>query len=438
MNENMLSEVVLQEKEHEKMSRDYKKFIVAYFFSTIADVLYIVVSTTFIYFLTDSLTLASIPIVLAMIAYSLGSLLTNKVILLYPNIKALYLISTIIILVLTLLFLLNLIFLTDSLVFYYCLVFLIPIFRGVNAALNFPIIPLIEKNEVKGNSILAVVRNLVNLIGWGIGGALVSWIGEVKVMVIVIFLILCSVISFSIINSNILNKENNPDGEDPVKLKKISDIFTPLTNIFKNKTLRMVFTSEFFFLLGGGIWTGTILLAYVIEVLEKNETWWGYLVATYMVGATIGGFIVLRVNKFVKKHLVSLMFASGIVFCAVTVLFTINHTFFLAATLFLIFGIPANLKEVSQVSIMQNEGVGSTSKRVEIFSVYNVMDSLIHGLSIMILSNIADFFSVQHSFLVALGFYILATIIILNYLIRPKDGKLQKGTKMVEYSKKSW
>lgn len=402
------------------VSPNYKKFIISYLLATIADVLYIVVSTTFIYFLTESLTLASLPVVLAMISFSIGSILTNKIVLLYPNIKSLYLISRVVILILMIFFLFNLMLFSSSLVLYYILVFLIPIFRGINVSLDFPIIPLIERNEVKGNSILAITRNTVNLIGWGIGGALVSWIGGSNVVVIIIGLILLSIIPFMLINGTALNIENETSNVIK-KSKQIINIFKPFVNIFSNKTVKIVFISEFFFLLGGGIWTSSILLAYVIEILGKSETWWGYLLSLYMFGAIIGGILVLKVNKLVKNYLLLSILLSGFMYCVVTLTFAFNNFFWLAGMIFMIFGIPENLKEVAQASIIQKAGVGSTNKRVELFSLYNVMDSLVHGLSIVLLSNIADLFGVQNAFLLALVFNSVATLIVLKHFLKNKQ-----------------
>ncbi|MGW6084428.1 MFS transporter, partial [Bacillus subtilis] len=350
------------------MKNNFLKFILSFNFSTLSDTLYIVVATTYIYFLTDSLTLASLPVVLAMIAFSGGSFFVGWFLSLTSNLKKLYLISSIIKLVLLLMFFIVLYI--NNLSLYFLVITLIPFTSGINQSLNYSIIPIVEDDNVKGNSTLTITRNLINLIAWSSGGMLVSLLNYNYVTIISIILLLLSIIIFSTLDKNKLYLANY----QPKKQKKNSKSILKL--ILKNKKLKMLFISEVFFLLGGGIWTSSFILAYVINVLHRNEVWWGYLTATFLCGSIIGGLVVLRLNNFLKKRLLFSLLIASIFYSVVVLGYILNSSFFIAALLFLLFGVPTNLKEVAQVTIIQNNA-GNTENKVKLFSLYNVMDSVI-------------------------------------------------------------
>ncbi|CAM4127470.1 MFS transporter [Bacillus subtilis] len=391
------------------MKNNFLKFILSFSFSTLSDTLYIVVATTYIYFLTDSLTLASLPVVLAMIAFSGGSFFVGWFLSLTSNLKKLYLISSIIKLVLLLMFFIVLYI--NNLSLYFLVITLIPFTSGINQSLNYSIIPIVEDDNVKGNSTLTITRNLINLIAWSSGGMLVSLLNYNYVTIISIILLLLSIIIFSTLDKNKLYLANY----QPKKQKKNSKSILKL--ILKNKKLKMLFISEVFFLLGGGIWTSSFILAYVINVLHRNEVWWGYLTATFLCGSIIGGLVVLRLNNFLKKRLLFSLLIASIFYSVVVLGYILNSSFFIAALLFLLFGVPTNLKEVAQVTIIQNNA-GNTENKVKLFSLYNVMDSVIHAGSIVILGRIADLYGIVSSF--GLSFVLCSVGLLIMLIYYPK------------------
>lgn len=97
--------------------------------------------------------------------------------------------------------------------------------------------------------------------------------------------------------------------------------------------------------------------------------------------------------------------------------YILNSSFFIAALLFLLFGVPTNLKEVAQVTIIQNNA-GNTENKVKLFSLYNVMDSVIHAGSIVILGRIADLYGIVSSF--GLSFVLCSVGLLIMLIYFPK------------------
>ena len=118
--------------------------------------------------------------------------------------------------------------------------------------------------------------------------------------------------------------------------------------LWRNPTLRIVTMMDMIEGIAGTIWVGAITLVYVKEVLHQGEAWWGFINASYYIGAIAGGSLILLLSSFIQKNLIPCMAVGSAVFSLLTLWYGLNSIPIMALILCISMGPAYQLRDVAQ------------------------------------------------------------------------------------------
>ncbi|MFD1780805.1 MFS transporter [Fredinandcohnia salidurans] len=367
----------------------------------LADVVYVMVITTFIYQETSSALIASLfPLfqsLATLIAGFISPLLYRKFSYskLFVNLQCLKAI------LLTLL-LLGFGQITDHIYVLLLFVLVISFLAGLGGPLLNSVIPKIvpKDNLVKANSFISITTQSVQIAGYSFTGfAVINW-GHSPTLtfniVLFWFAVLCLLITTRYISESVeVQKQNQSKWE----LMKEGWIL-----LWRNRTIRMVTLMDVIEGMAGSIWIGAITLVYVKEALNQGEQWWGFINASYYIGSILGGIITLSLAKKIQKHLIVSMAFGSLFFSIFTLIYGLTSLPFLALILCVLMGPAYQIRDVAQQTAFQ---VNIQPEHLpKVYASQGILLSIVSGISIFLMGFIADFIGIR-------VVYILGSILIL-------------------------
>ncbi|MDE9753168.1 MFS transporter [Staphylococcus delphini] len=384
------------------MKKSFKILLLAESCADFADVLFKVAVISNMYVITHSvIATSSIPVIIGVSTFVSSfflPVLTRKLrlneILLYTQFT-----KTI---ALTCLFLWMITFNSHMIGVTYSLVTVISLMDGFAGPTSAALIPRYATNLTRANSILTVSHETIEVIGWGIGGVLVLLIGlHQTLMFTVILFWLASLILLYLPQVNIKIVEN----ETPM-----DSIFKGWKHIIAHRQLKLILGINTFEIIANSIWVSSIILAFISVVLDKSESYWGYINTLYSIGIILGGWGILKFSNAMTQHKPLWIFIS-LILTALTLalsLIFIDAISFLIATLFI--GFFSQLKEIPETILIQ-ESV-EEDILVHIYAVMEVLNTLIFSISIFIMSGLAEIMPVQNVFWVTVVLILIEAIIV--------------------------
>lgn len=373
------------------MNKRYFIFLLSFLFSILSDSLYVVATMSIIYKKTNSVLLSSLSIVVAMVGYSLGCLLINKVISsLLP--KSIFTYNRCIRIFLLLILLLSSSY-NISIILLLIIVFLIPIFTGMDSVLEYAILPKFGEDYTKLNSLMSLTRNIGEMSSWAIGGILVALLGENITFIISMLLLILSVILIQYIY--LPNIKSTKSAQDKKKLDKKS-----FSIILHNKINKRVFAMDFFDLLTTGLWSSAVLLEIIIIKYNSDRITWGISYALYLLGGIIAGIIIYKWSYYFEKISSSVLIISSIIYIIIISILMSTDSIIMLFILLFILGFPEQGKEVTQVSLLQNNN--NEDEMIRVFSTYNIFQTVLFSVSTVLIGYLVDEFSINFAFIFCL------------------------------------
>ncbi|HEC2152837.1 TPA: MFS transporter [Staphylococcus delphini] len=384
------------------MKKSFKILLLAESCADFADVLFKVAVISNMYVITHSvIATSSIPVIIGVSTFVSSfflPVLTRKLrlneILLYTQFT-----KTI---ALTCLFVWMITFNSHMIGVTYSLVTVISLMDGFAGPTSAALIPRYATDLTRANSILTVSHETIEVIGWGIGGVLVLLIGlHQTLMFTVILFWLASLILLYLPQVNIKIVEN----ETPM-----DSIFKGWKHIIAHRQLKLILGINTFEIIANSIWVSSIILAFISVVLDKSESYWGYINTLYSIGIILGGWGILKFSNAMTQHKPLWIFISLILTAstlALSLIF-IDAISFLIATLFI--GFFSQLKEIPETILIQ-ESV-EEDILVHIYAVMEVLNTLIFSISIFIMSGLAEIMPVQNVFWVTVVLILIEAIIV--------------------------
>jgi MFS family permease len=356
----------------------------------LADVIYIMVITTFIYDQTGSALIASLfPLFKAMSVLIAG--FTSP--LLYEKFRFSKLLIVLQVLKAVLVIILLLGFGSITAHIYVLLIFvlLISFIEGAGNPLLFSVMPqIVSRDElVKANSLLSITIQSAQIAGYSFTGFVVIYLGHHITLSFNAGLLMISIISLYIM-SRYLRNTPEPKNEKQSKWSVIKEGWVLL---WRNRTLRVVTMMDVLEGIAGSIWIGAITLVYVKEALHQGENWWGLINASYYVGSIIGGICTLFLAKFIQKHLILSMAIGSFLFSIFTLIYGLTSFSVLALVLCVAMGPAYQIRDVAQQTAFQTNI--EATKLPKIYASQKILLSVVTSLSIVIVGFIADFIGIR-------------------------------------------
>ncbi|CAM3961239.1 MFS transporter [Mesobacillus zeae] len=281
---------------------------------------------------------------------------------------------------------------SKSMVIYFVLSGLISLLDGVAAPITSSLTPkIVEKSElIKANSFLAIVTQTVQVAGWPAGAILISFAGADKAVMLTLALYVIS--SFCIFFIQIYGSESM------APLKPRGSFLSGWKALWAFPAIRSIALMEFFTLIAGGVWVAAVLYIYV-EELGAGEEWWGYINSSYFIGTIFGGYLAYRWSKILENHLPAVMILSSLAIAVLTATFGLTRLPTAALVLSALCGIPYQLKEVANNTIIQFRSPDDLVAKI--YSSMAVVINLTFGFSVLLIGWIAETFGVRNAFLFA-------------------------------------
>lgn len=238
---------------------------------------------------------------------------------------------------------------------------------------------------VKANSSLSVTSQSLQIAGYTFTGFLVVRFGHMPTLIMSCVLIWVSVFSLWIAARSMKAKEPAAAGRAKPSWEVIREGWFYL---WRNPTLRIVTMMDMIEGIAGTIWVGAITLVYVKEVLHQGEAWWGFINASYYVGAIVGGLLMLLLSSFIQKNLIPCMAVGSAVFSLLTLWYGLNSIPIVALILCIAMGPAYQLRDVAQQTALQS----SVNQEMlpKIYASRDILLSTVTSLSIAIIGLVAD------------------------------------------------
>ena len=270
----------------------------------------------------------------------------------------------------------------------YLFVVAISILDGFAAPVSYAIVPRYATDLGKANSALSMSGEAVQLVGWGLGGLLFATIGLLPTTFIILILyIISSFLMLFLPNAEVEVLESETNLEILLKGWKL---------VARDPRLRLFVSANLLEIFSNTIWVSSIILAFVTELLNKTESYWGYSNTAYSIGIIISGLIAFRLSeKFLALKWESILFS-----LIAMVIVTLTILFFPNAQMFLVFsalvGMLSQLKEVPE-SVFLQETV-EENNLVNVYSVLEVISTLAFSVFVLLMSYITESFGISISF----------------------------------------
>ncbi|KZE69104.1 MFS transporter [Fictibacillus phosphorivorans] len=390
-----------------------KKSFYYYWFSatsiSLADVIYIMVITTFIYQKTESAFLAAIFPLIRAVANILAGLSApllqmkysfSKLLISLQFMKAVF-ITTLIIGFPTI---------SEHISYLLLLVLAISFIEGWGNPLLSSIVPKVVEKEklVKANSSLAVTSQIVQFSGFTLTGFIVIQFGHMITLIGTAILMWSAWVCLYFIS---LSLKTDQPLNNPKPNSKWIAIKEGWWHLWSNKTLRLVTMMDVIEGMAGTIWVGAITLVYVKEVLHQDVQWWGYINASYYIGTILGGLFVIWLSSKIQRNLVFNMAIGSLFFSLFTLLYGLNSIPLLSLLLCVLMGPAYQLRDVSQQTAIQSNV--DTEILPKVYASRSILLSTITSISIALFGFIADFLGIRWVYII--GSCLIATSALLSF-----------------------
>lgn len=356
---------------------------------SLADVVYIMVITTYIYQKTESILFASLfPFLKAVTRLIAG--LSAPLILQNTSMANVLVNLQITKAILITLLLLGFTFLTSHIYILLTYILILSFVEGWGSPLLNSIVPKIVLKEelVKANSLLSISNQAVQIGGYTLTGFIVVKIGYTPPLLITAVLLWVSIVCLYIAIRSLYNQLTENQGTSKSILMKEGWI-----HLWNNATLRFVTLMDVIEGIAGQIWVGAITLVYVKEILHKGEQWWGYINASYYIGTIVGGIITIYLAKKIQKNLVLSMAAGSFLFSVLTLLYGLSSMPLLSLILCIAMGPAYQIRDVAQQTAFQTNI--DVSLLPKVYASRDVLLSTVSSISIFIVGVIAEYLGIR-------------------------------------------
>jgi MFS family permease len=309
-----------------------------------------------------------------------------------------------------------------SLVVIFPLVFLMSFLDGWTVPVRNALVPRLVNADaglLKANGYLSVSDQVVQFAGWGLGGLVVAMIGSGPTLLFT--MIIYGAAAFLTIW--VKEPTNEQEGERPVEKvsqlveaeqpaleerTKWSTLLEGWTMIWRSPKLRVLTFMDVIDMLGGSVWVGAFMLAFVQQVLQQGEEWWGFLNAAYFAGTVAGGVLVIALVKRINAYLFPAMLFGMIVYSVLTLFYAFNTQPYSAIGLVLVYGPFVQLTVVTRRTLIQRS-VDKTGLP-KVMAAQAALLHFIFCISLLVMAWIAETFGIVNLYLFASGLTCLAAL----------------------------
>ncbi|MEC2344776.1 MFS transporter [Paenibacillus barengoltzii] len=304
----------------------------------------------------------------------------------------------------------------------YGVILVISFLDGWTTPARNALIPRLVRDDtlLKANSMIAVTDQIIQFAGWALSGVVVAKFGSFPVLVAVAgaygIAMLATTRIVDPIGGQLRNTTSMAANGDRGSRRAISHWETlkeGWITLWRLPRLRALTWMEMMELLGGSIWSGAFLLVFVRDILHRDESWWGYINAGYFAGAVLGGlWIVALVNK-LENRLYPALLIGMLGYAVLTFAFALNTSAVLTLGIVLLTGPFSELVGVARQTFTQRSA--GPDQLPKVLSAQSALQNFLFGISLLLMSFIAEGFGIIYVYLLAGGWSVLSVFIGVRY-----------------------
>ncbi|HET7580811.1 MAG TPA: MFS transporter [Bacillales bacterium] len=253
---------------------------------------------------------------------------------------------------------------------------------------------LVSSEELtKANSLLSITDQTVQLAGFPVGGVLVAVFSGSGVLLCTFALFVLSSVAMALLQDR--TEHETHDTENRSRWHTMKEGWSAL---WHTPSLRVLSLMDVFEGLAEPVWAAAIVYVFVQEILKEGQAWWGFINASFFAGMMIGGFLVLRLSRWIDHHLGSSILIGVTSTCLATFWFAVNGSPWLALILSGLNGIFLQFRGIPQQTLFQKSVPAKVLPKV--YSAQGMLFYVTYGISVLGLGSVADQFGVRIAFLI--------------------------------------
>ncbi|TES48932.1 MFS transporter [Halalkalibacterium halodurans] len=374
-------------------------------FEKLSSIFYTMIFTFYLYEATRSVTLSTLVTLVSLIAMTLGSFLV-------PVTSTLG--KTTVILFIGQLTQAATVFIVSVFLFFgweqqwgiLSSVFVIGLLSGMIGPSKRAILPAITKEQqrLRMNSLFATVGEIISFLGWIAGGVLIAFFGNMLLLVICGFLLSVAAVLSLLINLD-LRIGMNTSG--------LKGFFSGWINLIKHRDIRFLTVIDVLESIGSAVWIGGITLAFVVEILELGETWWGYINSAYFLGTIGGGVLIALLSRYVNQSKLTSLAIGSFGVGVLTLLYGLNTIPLLALILVILIGPFYVMRLTTEETIFQE--VVPAGELEKTYAAKGNLSYVAFCLSILLMGFLADTFGPATVYFISGIGYVISSMLVFLY-----------------------
>jgi len=291
---------------------------------------------------------------------------------------------------------------------------------------------LLDHSEhiMKVNGIFGTSNQIVQLAGWAGGAIVFNWLGGPYTLLSIAVMYFLAFLMTSMVHEPKLKREKKAaSGDGAAEMEPTPNVsaWQRLREgwliIWSRPSLRSLAIMDFLEGLAGSVWVGAFLLAYVKTVLNRDETWWGYINVSYFIGAIVGGLCIVAISSWLNRNRFGAMMIGMIGYGVLTLIFGYTTSAWLALVLALFMGPLVEMRTVAVTTIRQLSVEEELLPKV--LAAMSTLNTFIFGISVVVLGVLSDLMGIAAIYVICGLLSLVATGI--GYLYRQSFMEMQPG-----------
>ncbi|WP_068793739.1 MFS transporter [Brevibacillus laterosporus] len=259
------------------------------------------------------------------------------------------------------------------------------------------------------NSLFATTDQVIQFMGWALGGMLVAFLGITYLFAVSLGLFILSTVCMAYLHDPISQATTRMDSSSNKEA-----LLRGWNYILRSRALFTLTCMDVLESLTGAIYVAAIMLFYVSDVLGKGQEWWGYLNASYFVGMIAGGLLLVVIATHVSRYFLSFLLGAGLFSALVTLGLGVTQSAWVALFLSFLSGPATQIQYVSKQTYFQRNV--DSLYLPNVLSAKSTVEYVGYGLSVLILTNVVAVYGAAMAYIAASG--ILLTSLLLGFIMR--------------------
>lgn len=375
-------------------NRAFKKLVIGQMFANIGDIIYTIAVVSSVFTLTNSALAASLAPVIMTVGTVFSGLLTPVLInyaTLTDILRKTQLFKTFILIGLAVY--LNLKVNNENLFFLYTFIFSISFLDGCAEPISRALIPHYAAKSylIRANSIFSTMLQIVSIGGWAVGSSLLIIFSIPGLIWINVGIFAIATFAFWYLPK--VSTTDNAEGD------RWKHLISGWQEIRKQPIIFTIVSMDILESIANTAWISAVVLVFVKDVLHVSENWWGYINATYFLGATLGSMLVFYLNVMVDKNKSKIIVISSVLGGVITLLVALGGNPFLILVYSILIGVFLQVKNIPQATILQQKV--DRNKLTSVYAATGILNTATFSLSSLMMGAVADALGVNIVFVLS-------------------------------------